>query len=203
MECQVSDGVGKGKLQEGEQEFQAGSSEMEGEDIIVVECYEIGGKSGDGDDDIFEDVGRARMYEKKSRKVQELQPHVIMELMRLGGRDKSTIGIKNRSAEKQLSKMDPKHNENVFRIAKNIIVNKCKDFMPQDTTQLMYEVFSKLGCNIDSEKALKKCLTVCPERCIEKLLLRTVIHVVGIIGGRKDGKLLGLSRMNRRTRCSQ
>lgn len=145
---------------------------MEDEDIIDVEHEESGGNIGDGYKDIVPDnsitaaVDRARTFQNKSMKVQELQPRLIMEFVSLGGLERSIIGIRKLRALKKFSTLDPKHRGSAERIVKNIIVNTCKEFMPQDTMKLIYTVFSELGCKTASDEALKKFLTVFPAHSI-------------------------------------
>lgn len=124
---------------------------------------------------------------KTSNRTFDVPPRQIMDVMRISGRDKGIVGIRKLRTQK-LAGLEKTHRGHVVRIVKNIVSRTCKAFVPNDHEQLMYSVFNELGCESAVQETLKKCLSICPLRSIEKRLLRSII--VGVIGGQQARKII-------------
>lgn len=117
------------------------------------------------------------------KKCGQPKPRQLMDLMRIGGRDKALVGIMKIRAAKKLHNLEKTHRGHVVRIVRNLFVKTSKTFCPDDHQQLLNAVMSELGCNTAVSETLRKCLSICPARSIEKRLVRSIIF--GLIGGQQ------------------
>lgn len=122
----------------------------------------------------------------------DIRPRHLMDFTSISGREKAIIVLR-KIQKKRLSELEPRHRQHIIRIVKDVVLQSCKAFMPEDGKEYLFQVANQLGFQSSSETVLESSLKASMARSVEKRLIRGLL--VAGIGGKEGRRIISRDLM--------